>query len=189
MIGMNRRPLRKRVARERFVRGFTEVATASRSSRQFAAAVLALLLTSVTAPARETRLGAIGFELPKDWKVETDGTERLTASPSGSADTPPLFMAEFCLANSGHSCPAVEAPNAEKTGCVEPQLTTKQWRHGVAEKRWICPRVASATGVYSLAVGHFLAPTWALRVVYVCADKDKPPNKFLDDLAKSLRKD
>ncbi len=164
------------------------MATTSRSFRQLAAAALAVLLMSVTAPARETKLGSIGFELPKDWKVQMDGTERLTASPSGTPDAPPLVMAEFCIANSDRTCPAAEAPNAEKTGCVEPQLSTRQWPHGVAEKRWICPRVTSAAGVFNLAVGHFLAPAWTLRVVYIFADKDKPPNKFLDDLAKTLRK-
>jgi hypothetical protein len=164
------------------------VATASRSFRKLAAAALAVLLMSVTAPARETKLGSIGFELPKDWKVQMDGTERLTASPSGATDTPPLVMAEFCILNSDRTCPAAEAPNAEKTGCIEPQLSTKQWPHGVAEKRWICPRVTSVAGVFNLAVGHFLAPAWTLRVVYIFADKDQPPNKFLDDLAKTLRK-
>ena len=165
------------------------MATASCSFRQLAAAALAVLLTSVTAPARETKLGSIGFELPKDWKVQMDGTKRLTASPSGTPDAPPLVMAEFCIVNSDRSCPAAEAPNAEKTGCIEPQLSTKQWPHGVAEKRWICPRVASVAGVFNLAVGHFLAPAWTLRVVYIFADKDKPPNKFLDDLARTLRKE
>jgi hypothetical protein len=162
--------------------------SASRSSPLVAAAALTVLLTSATASARETKLGSIGFELPKEWKVQLDGTERLTASPSGTPNSPPLVMAEFCVPNSARPCPAAEAPNAEKTGCVEPQLNTKQWPHGVNEKRWICPRVASAAGVFNLAVGHFLAPTWTLRVVYIFTDKDKPPNKFLDDLAKTLRK-
>jgi hypothetical protein len=155
----------------------------------FAVAALALLLASVTASTRETKLGSIGFELPKDWKVQMDGTERLTASPSSAPDMPPLVMAEFCVPNSERPCPPAEAPNAEKTGCIDPQSNSKQWSHGVAEKRWICPRVASAAGVFYLAVGHFLAPTWTLRVVYIFTDKDKPANKFLDDLAKSLRKE
>jgi hypothetical protein len=174
MITINRRPLRE---------------PASRSPPLLAAAALALLLTSVTAATRETKLGSIGFELPKDWKVQMDGAERLTASPSGTPDTPPLVMAEFCVANSDRPCPPVEAPNAEKTGCVDPRLNTKQWPHGVTEKRWVCPRVASAAGVFNLAVGHFLAPSWTLRVVYIFTDKDKPPDKFLDDLAKSFRKE
>jgi hypothetical protein len=174
MIRINRRPPRE---------------SASRSPALLAAAALALLLTSVTAATRETKLGSIGFQLPKDWKVQMDGAERLTASPSGTPDTPPLVMAEFCVANPDRPCPPVEAPNAEKTGCVVPQLNTKQWPHGVAEKRWICPRVASAAGVFNLAVGHFLTPIWTLRVVYIFTDKDEPPNKFLDDLAKSLRKE
>ena len=174
MIRINRWPLR---------------ASASRSPPLLAAAALALLLTSVTAATRETKLGSIGFELPKDWKVQMDGAERLTASPSGTPDTPPLVMAEFCVANSDRPCPPVEAPNAEKTGCVNPRLNTKQWPHGVTEKRWVCPRIASAAGVFHLAVGHFLAPGWTLRVVYIFTDKDKPPDKFLDDLAKSFRKE
>jgi hypothetical protein len=166
MIRLNRRPLRKA-----------------------ASAVLALLLISGMAFTRETKLGSIGFELPKDWKVQMDGADRLTASPTGAPDTPPLVMAEFCVANSDRPCPPAEAPNAEKTGCIDPQLSTKQWSHGVAEKRWICPRVASAAGVFNLAVGHFLAPAWRLRVVYIFTDKDPPPNKFLDALAKTLRKE
>jgi hypothetical protein len=174
MIRINRWPLRE---------------SASRSPPLLAAAALALLLTSVTAATRETKLGSIGFELPKDWKVQMDGAERLTASPSGTPDAPPLVMAEFCVANSDRPCPPVEAPNAEKTGCVDPRLNTKQWPHGVTEKRWVCPRVASAAGVFKLAVGHFLAPSWTLRVVYIFTDKDKPPDKFLDDLAKSFRKE
>ena len=165
----------------------SRAATASRSSPLLAMA-LALLLASVTASTRETKLGSIGFELPKDWKVQMDGTDRLTASPSGAPDAPPLVMAEFCVPNSGQPCPPAEAPNAEKTGCIDPQLNSKQWPRGVAEKRWICPRVASAAGVFNLAVGHFVAATWTLRVVYIFTDKDKPPNKFLDDLAKTLRK-
>ena len=52
-----------------------------------------VLLTAATAYARETKLGSIGFELPKDWKVQMDGTERLTASPTGTPDAPPLVMA------------------------------------------------------------------------------------------------
>jgi hypothetical protein len=189
MIWLNRLLLRKSASRESFVCGSAEVATASRSFPLLAAAAVALLVASVTAPGRETKLGAIGFELPKDWKVQMDGTERLTASPSGTPDAPPLVMAEFCLATADRPCPAAEAPNPARTGCVEPQLNTKQWPHGVVEKRWICPRVASAAGVYNLAVGHFTAPAWTLRVVYIFADKDKAPNKFLDDLAKTLRKD
>jgi len=188
MVRINRRSLRESASREP-AHGSSEVTTGSRLSPPLAAAALALLLTSVTASTRETKLGSIGFELPKDWKVQMDGTERLTASPLGAPDTPPLVMAEFCVPNSNPPCPPVEAPNAEKTGCVNPQLSTKQWSHGVAEKRWICPRVASAAGVFNLAVGHFLAPTWTLRVVYIFTDKDKPPNKFLDDLAKTLRKE
>jgi hypothetical protein len=171
------------------VAGSTEGTPASGLSPLSAAAALALVLASVTASTRETKLGSIGFELPKDWKLQMDGTDRLTASPTGTPDTPPLVMAEFCVANSARPCPPAEAPNAEKTGCVAPQSSTKQWPHGVAEKRWICPRVASAAGVFNLAVGHFLAPTWTLRVVYIFTDKDKPPNKLLDDLAKSLRKE
>jgi hypothetical protein len=189
MTRIDRWPHRESASRELSVSGSTKLATASRWPPLLAAAALALLLTSVAAATRETRLGSIGFELPKDWKVQMDGAERLTASPSGAADRPPLVMAEFCVAHSDQPCPPVEAPNAEKTGCVDPQLNTKQWPHGVAEKRWICPRVASAAGVFNLAVGHFLAPTWTLRVVYIFTDKDKPPNKFLDDLAKSLRKE
>ena len=189
MIWIYRLPLRRSASRRLSVRGSTEMATASRSFSPVAAAVVALLLTSVTAAGRETKLGSIGFELPKDWKVQMDGTERLTASPSGSPEAPPLVMAEVCVVSPDRPCPAAEAPNAAKTGCVEPQLSTKQWPHGVAEKRWICPRVASSAGVFSLAVGHFIAPAWTLRVVYIFADKDKPPNKFLDDLAKTLRKD
>jgi hypothetical protein len=174
----HRPSLREFASRELSVRSFALLATA-----------LALLLTSLTASTRETKLGSVGFELPKNWKIQMDGTERLTASPAGTPDTPPLIMAEFCVASSGGSCPAAEAPNAEKTGCVQPQFSTKQWPHGVAEKRWICPRVASQAGVFNLAVGHFLAPTWTLRVVYIFTDKDQPPNKLLDDLAKSLRKE
>jgi len=188
MIGINRLSFRKSASRELSVCATTRVATASRSFPLWAAAAVVLLLPSITAPARETKLGSIGFELPKDWKVQMDGTDRLTASPTGTPDAPPLVMAEFCVASSDRSCPPAEAPNAAKTGCVEPQLSTKQWPHGVTEKRWICPRVASAAGVYNLAVGHFLTPAWTLRVVYIFADKDKPTNKFLDDLAKSLRK-
>ena len=189
MIRMNRRSLREATSRELSVSSSIDVASASRSFPLLAAAAMTVLLTSATASARETKLGSIGFELPKDWKIQMDGTERLTASPSGAPDTPPLVMAEFCVANSARPCPPAEAPNAEKTGCVAPQSSTKQWPHGVAEKRWICPRVASAAGVFNLAVGHFLAPTWTLRVVYIFTDKDKPPNKLLDDLAKSLRKE
>ena len=159
------------------------------AARELSVAATALLLVSVTASARETKLGSIGFELPKDWKIQMDGADRLTASPTSAGDTPPLVMAEFCVANSNRPCPPAEAPNAEKTGCIDPQVNTKQWSHGVAEKRWICPRVASAAGVFNLAVGHFLAPTWTLRVVYIFTDKDRPPNKFLDDLARSLRKE
>ena len=189
MIWLNRLSLRKPASRELSACGTTELATAPRSLLLLAAAALTLLVTSVTASTRETKLGSIGFELPKNWKVQMDGTERLTASPTGTPDAPPLVMAEFCVANSDRPCPPAEAPNAAKTGCVEPQLNNKQWPHGVLEKRWICPRVASAAGVYNLAVGHFLAPAWTLRVVYIFTDKDKPPNKFLDDLAKTLRKD
>lgn len=182
MIRMNSLSLRKS-ASGRFL------SSTSRSFPAWMAATAALLLASGTAPGRETKLGSIGFELPKDWKVQMDGTERLTASPSGTPDAPPLVMAESCVVASGRPCPAAEAPNAAKTGCIDPQVNTKKWPHGVVEKRWICPRVASAAGVYNLAVGHFMAPAWTLRVVYVFADKDKPPNKFLDDLAKTLRKD
>lgn len=171
-----------------FLGALSAGASGSRSFALLAAAGLALLLTAVTASTRETKLGSIGFELPKDWKVQMDGTDRLTASPTGTPDTPPLVMAEFCVPSTDRPCPPAEAPNAEKTGCVDPQSNTKQWPHGVAEKRWICPRVASAAGVFNLAVGHFLAPTWTLRVVYIFTEKDKPPNKFFDDLAKSLRK-
>jgi hypothetical protein len=171
MIRLRRWPLRNSAWRELSVTG------------------LALLLTSVTASTRETKLGSVGFELPKDWKVQMDGTDRLTASPTMTPDAPPLVVAEFCVANSDRACPPAEAPNAEKTGCIDPQSSTKQWSHGIAEKRWICPRVASAAGVFNLAVGHFLAPTWTLRVVYIFADKDQPPNKFLDALAKTLRKE
>ncbi len=187
MIRMNRRPLRMPDSREQS--GSCEATMASRRLPPWVAAALALLLTSVTASARETKLGSIGFELPKDWKIQMDGTDRLTASPSDTPAAPPLVMAEFCVTNSERPCPAAEAPDAAKTGCVGPQFNTKQWPHGVAEKRWICPRVASAAGVYNLAVGHFLAPAWTLRVVYVFSDKDKPPNKFLDDLAKTIRKE
>jgi hypothetical protein len=189
MIWRNGLLLRKPASRELFVCGSTAVATASRSFPLLAAAAVVLLLMSVSSPGRETKLGSIGFELPKNWKVQMDGTERLTASPSGAPDAPPLVMAEFCLVVPNRPCPAAEAPNAARTGCVEPQLNTKQWPHGVVEKRWICPRVASAAGVYNLAVGHFVTPAWTLRVVYIFGDKDQPPNKFLDDLAKSLRKD
>jgi hypothetical protein len=180
---------RESALQESFLGASSEVATASRSFALLAAAGVALLLTAVTASTRETKLGSIGFELPKDWKIQMDGTDRLTASPSGTPDTTPLVMAEFCVPNSDRPCPPAEAPNAEKTGCVDPQLNNKQWPHGVAEKRWICPRVASAAGVFNLAVGHFLAPTWTLRVVYIFSEKDKPPNKFLDELAKTLRKE
>jgi hypothetical protein len=189
MVRINRRSLRGSASRQLSCDGSAEVATASRSFPLLAAVALALFLTSVTASTRETKLGSIGLELPKDWKVQMDGTERLTASPSGAPDTPPLVMAEFCVPSSERPCPPAEAPNAEKTGCTAPQLNTKSWPHGVTEKRWICPRVASAAGVFSLAVGHFLAPAWTLRVVYIFTDKDKPPNKFLDDVAKSLRKE
>jgi hypothetical protein len=186
MIRLIRLSLRKPAAR-----GFcsTTEPAAEPSSFLLLAAAVALLVTSVSASTRETKLGSIGFELPKDWKVQMDGTERLTASPTGTPDAPPLVMAEFCVTNSDRPCPPAEAPNAAKTGCVEPQLNTKQWPHGVVEKRWICPRVASAAGVYNLAVGHFTAPAWTLRVVYIFTDKDKPPNKFLDDMAKTIRKD
>jgi hypothetical protein len=160
----------------------------SRINPVWAATLLALLLASLPAAARETKLGTVGFDLPKDWKVQMNGADRLTASPSGTPDTPPLVMAEFCVPNASQPCPPAEAPNAEKTGCVEPQSSSKQWSHGVAEKRWICPSVASAAGVFSLAVGHFLSPAWNLRVVYIFTEKDKPANKFLDELAKSLRK-
>jgi hypothetical protein len=193
MIGSNGLPPRKSAARERC--RTTKPAAAPHepvaTSRWLlpVLAATALLVTSASASTRETKLGAIGFELPKDWKVRMDGTERLTASPTATPDTPPLVMAEFCVPNSERPCPPAEAPNAAKTGCVEPQLNTKQWPHGVVEKRWICPRVASAAGVYNLAVGHFTAPAWTLRVVYIFTDKDKPPNKFLDDLAKTIRKD
>lgn len=180
MIWTNRSLLRKCASASR---------ASARSLPLSAAAAVALLLTSVTAPGRETKLGAIGFELPKDWKIQMDGADRLTASPSGAPNAPPLVMAEFCVVTSDRPCPAAEAPNAAKTGCVEPQLSTKQWPRGVVEKRWVCPRVASAAGVYSLAVGHFTTPAWTFRVVYIFGDKDKPPNKFLDEVAKSLRKD
>jgi len=180
--------VRTSASRRRSITRSTEVPTAPGPFSLLAASALLLLLTSATASTRETKLGSIGFELPKDWKLQMDGADRLTASPTGAADTPPLVMAEFCVANSDRPCPPVEAPNAEKTGCVEPQSSTKQWPHGVSEKRWICPRVASAAGVFNLAVGHFLAPTWTLRVVYIFTDKDQPPNKFLDALAKTLRK-
>ncbi|HTV95429.1 MAG TPA: hypothetical protein VME42_05485 [Steroidobacteraceae bacterium] len=153
-----------------------------------AAAATALLLT--TAPAaygRETMLGSVGLELPKHWKIQMDGTERLTASPSGRPTAPPLVMAEFCAANPQRPCPAAVAPDAAKTGCVNPRLDTRQWPRGVVEKRWVCPPVASPAGAYILAVGHFTTPAWTLRVVYVSAAKGEPPNKFLDDLAKSLR--
>ena len=189
MIWICRLRLRKSASRALSVHHFTEMARASHSYSLWAPVAMALLLISVTAPSRETKLGSIGFELPKDWKIQLDGAERLTASPSGAPNAPPLVMAEFCVVNSDRPCPAVEAPNAAKTGCVDPQFNTKQWPHGVVEKRWICPRVASSAGVYNLAVGHFIAPAWTLRVVYIFADKDKPPNKFLDDLAKTLRKD
>jgi len=161
----------------------------SRSFPLQAAGAVTLLITSGAVTGGETKLGSIGFDLPKGWKVQMDGTERLTASPSGTPDAPPLVMAESCVVASDRPCPAAEAPNAAKTGCVEPQLNTKQWPRGVVEKRWICPRVASAAGVYNLAVGHFTAPAWTLRVVYIFSDKDKPPNKFLDDLGKTIRKD
>lgn len=118
-----------------------------------------------------------------------DGTERLTASPVDMPDAPPLVMAEFCLATSDRPCPVAEAPTAPSTGCVNPELNTKEWPRGVVEKRWICPRVSSPVGAYTLAVGHFITPAWTLRVVYISSDKDKPPNKFLDGLAKTLRKD
>ena len=188
MIWVNRSLLRKFASRGRCGRGSAEAATAPPSFPLLAAAAGALLLMSAPAPARETKLGSVGFELPKDWKVRMDGTERLTASPSAAPNALPLVMAEFCAPSPEQPCPPAEAPNAAKTGCVGPQLSAKQWPHGIVEKRWICPRVASATGVYTLAVGHFIAPAWTLRVVYMSADKDKPPNKFLDDLAKSLRK-
>jgi hypothetical protein len=189
MIWINRRSIRESAARKSYIAGSTEVAGTSGSFPLAATTALALLLASMTASTRETKLGSIGFELPKDWKVQMDGTNRLTASPTGAAETPPLAMAEFCVPNSEQPCPPAEAPNAEKTGCVEPKLNTKQWSHGVTEKRWICPRVASAAGVFNLAVGHFLSPTWTLRVVYIFTDKDQPPNKFLDDLARTLRKE
>lgn len=182
MIRINRLPLRKSASRK--------VCTAtSHSLPGWMAATAALLLASGTAPGRETQLGSIGFELPKDWKVQLDGAERLTASPSGMPAAPPLVMAESCVVTSDRPCPAAEAPDPTKTGCIDPQVITKKWPHGVLEKRWICPRVASAAGVYNLAVGHYMTPAWTLRVVYIFADKDKPPNKFLDDLAKTLRKD
>jgi len=189
MIWISRRPLRESASRESYNASSAEVPRTSRSFPLSATAALALLLASMTASTRETKLGSIGFELPKDWKVQMDGANRLTASPTGAPETPPLVMAEFCVPNSDQPCPPAEAPNAEKTGCVEPKLSTKQWSRGVTEKRWICPRVASAAGVFNLAVGHFLSPTWTLRVVYIFTDKDKPPNKFLDDLAKTLRKE
>jgi hypothetical protein len=154
-----------------------------------AAAAAALCLTVVMASARETKLGSVGFELPKDWKVQMDGAERLTASPLDTPDTPPLVMAEFCLVTADRPCPAADPPTGPTTGCVDPQLNTKEWPHGVVEKRWICPRVTSNAGIYTLAVGHFITPAWTLRVVYIAADKDKPPNKFLDTLAKTLRND
>ena len=189
MFGSNRWPPRKSRPRDKSVSGSTEAARVARSLSLSAAAVLALLLASVSASPRETKLGFIGFDLPKDWRIQMDGTDRLTASPAGTTETPPFVMAEFCLANSGRPCTPADAPNAEKTGCIDPQLNSKQWSHGVTEKRWICPRVASAAGVFNLAVGHFLAPSWSLRVVYIYTDKDQPPNKFLDALAKSLRKE
>lgn len=188
MIWVNRLLLRKSAPRGLSGRASNEAAAASHSFPLWAAAAGALLLMSATVAGRETKLGSIGFELPKNWKVQMDGTERLTASPSGAPNAPPLVMAEFCTPSPDRPCPAAEAPNAAKTGCVGPQLSTKQWPHGIVEKRWICPRVASSAGVYSLAVGHFTTPAWTLRVVYIFADKDKPPNKFLDDLARSLRK-
>ncbi len=162
--------------------------TVRHSFRVLAAAAAALLLTSVAAASgRETKLGSIAFELPRDWKVDTDGIKRLVASPSPAPNTPPLVMAEFCLAASGQPCPPAEAPDAARTACIEPQVTTKQWPRGVVEKRWTCPRVNAPAGAYTLAVGHFTTPAWTLRVVYISDDKDKPPNKFLDDLARSLR--
>lgn len=189
MFGINHRSLRESESHGLPIADPIRASTASRSIPLLAAAALVLLLTSLPASTRETKLGSIGLELPKDWKIKLDGTDRLTASPSGAPDTPPLVMAEFCVPSSERPCPPADAPNAEKTGCVDPQLNTKQWPHGIAEKRWICPRVASAAGVFNLAVGHFLAPNWTLRVVYIFTEKDKPPNKFLDDLARSLRKE
>ena len=69
MVRMNSLLLRKS-ASGKFCR------TTSRSFPAWMAATVALLLASGTAPGRETKLGSIGFELPKDWKVQMDGTER-----------------------------------------------------------------------------------------------------------------
>ncbi len=167
------------------------MATVPRSVGLLAAAAAAVLLMSQAAAASDqiTKLGSVAFELPGGWKVETDGTERLTASPSGTPDTHALVMAEFCDLATGRQCPAAEAPDAAKTGCADPQLNTKQWHRGIVEKRWTCPRTVSPAGAYTLAVGHFITPAWTLRVVYISTDKDKPPNTFFDHLAKTLRKD
>ena len=103
MVKINRLSLRESASRESFAYGSADVATRRVCLLALAAAALALLLTSMTAATRETKLGSIGFELPKDWKVQMDGTERLTASPSGTPNAPPLVMAEFCVSNSGQA--------------------------------------------------------------------------------------
>ena len=116
-----------------------------------------------------------------------DGAERLTASPSGTPNAPPLVMAEFCVLNSDQACPPVEAPNAEKTGCVDPQLNTKQWLTASPKSAGYVrgpPQQACSTLLWatsSLPPGRF---AWCNLDA-----KDKPPNKFLDDLAKTLRKE
>jgi len=162
MIRMNRRSLREATSRELSVSSSIDVASASRSFPLLAAAAMTVLLTSATASARETKLGSIGFELPKDWKIQMDGTERLTASPSGAPDTPPLVMAEFCVPNSARPCPAAEAPNAEKTGCVEPQFNTKngltQSMRNAGYVRESPPRQACSTLLWAISWpphGHF----------------------------------
>ncbi len=166
--------------------GRSAARTVRRSFRRLAAAA-AILLLATTASGGETKLGSIAFEVPRDWKVETDGMTRLVASPAPAPNTPPLVMAEFCSFASGQPCPPAEAPDPAKTGCVAPQVNAKQWSHGVVEKRWTCPRTDAPAGSYSLAVGHFTTPAWTLRVVYIAGDKDKPPAKFLDDLARSIK--
>ncbi len=150
-------------------------------------AAAAMLLAPVTSSARRAKLGAITFDLPHNWKVESDQSERLFASGSGSPYTPPVVIMEFCSSSSKLACPTTEAPDAKLEGCTNPQLSEKSWSRGFSEKRWTCSRALTDKGAITAAVSYFETPAWVLRVAYLSGDGDKPPDEFLNDFASSLR--
>lgn len=142
-----------------------------------------VLCGPLAASGHEVRMSSISFQLPNSWHIESNSKDRTFATPSTQPDTPPIVMAELCVATAGHLCPASAPPD----GCAAAKSSTQQWPHGLTENRWICPRTNTSAGGVMSAVSYFELENRKLRVAYIASDTDKAPSEFLDNLAKSLR--